>query len=418
MTVQLTPADADRRRRLVRMKLFATGLLMAMAVVFVIAHLLEPRHPWAGYLRAAAEAGMVGALADWFAVTALFRRPLRLPIPHTAIIPNRKDAIGASLSDFVATNFLSEQVVRDKLGRLTIGARVGEYLATPAGAARIIGEIAGAATGLMSALSDEQIARLLESLARKKLAELRVGPPLGRILTEVFSRGDHHAVVDTLVDRLHTWIQRNPSTIVEIVQGRAPVWTPKFIDAKIADRVYREVAAFIAAVRSDPDHRVRQALDAYLQDFAADLQTDPAMMARADAIKDRVVADAGVRQLAGSAWQSVKQTLLAAVADPDSELRRSAVLALQHFGDRLIAEPELAASVDGRIADAAGYLARNHARSITAVIDETIARWDGEATSRKIELQVGRDLQFIRINGTVVGSLAGLVIYTLAQWLL
>lgn len=418
MTVQLTPADAERRSRLVRMKAFATGLLLVMAAIFVVAHLLEPTHPWAGYLRAAAEAGMVGALADWFAVTALFRRPLRLPIPHTAIIPNRKDAIGASLSDFVATNFLSEQVVRDKLARLAIGRRVGEYLCTPAGSERIVGEMSGAAAGIMSALQDDQIAALLEQMARGKLAELHVGPPLGRILAEVFERGDHHAVVDTMVDRLHTWIQRNPSTIAEIVAGRAPAWTPKFIDAKIAERIYREVAAFVAAVRADPQHRVRQALDAYLRDFASDLQSDPAMMARADAVKDRVVADAGVRQLAGSAWQSVKQTLLAAVADPDSALRRSAVIALQRFGHRLVAEPELAAKVDDRIADAAGYLARNHARSITAVIDETIARWDGEATSRKIELQVGRDLQFIRINGTVVGSLAGLAIYSLAQWLL
>ncbi len=414
----LSPMDEIRRRGLVRMKIIATAMLGVMAVIFVIAWLLQDSYPWLGYVRAAAEAGMVGALADWFAVTALFRRPLGLPIPHTAIIPTRKDAIGSSLSEFVATNFLSESVVREKLAQFSVASKIGGYLSRPEGAERVTAELATAVRGISTVLSDDQVADLLESMARRKIAETRVGPPLGRIAEDVFSRGDHHPLVDFIVDRCYLWIRDNYTVVSRVVAQRSPSWSPKFLDGVVADRIYREVEKFALAVKEDPEHQLRKALDTFLLEFAQDLQNDPATMARADAIKDRIVDNAQVRTLATSAWSSVKQTLLQAAEDPTSPLRTSVRNGLMEFGQRLASEGETAAKVDRWVADAAGYLAANHARSITGIIDETIARWDGEATSRKIELQVGRDLQFIRINGTVVGALAGLLIYTLAQLVL
>ena len=410
----LTPADLERQRRLVRMKLIATLMLVGMAVVFVIAFSLQDRHPAWGYVRASAEAGMVGALADWFAVTALFRRPLGLPIPHTAIIPTRKDAIGSSLSEFVATNFLSEQVIRGKLAGFSIAARVGTFLVSPAGAERITAELATAVKGIFTVLEDDAVAGLLETLARRKIARTQVGPPIGRIAGEVFARGEHHPLVDFVIDRVHVWIRDNYSLVSRVVSQRAPSWSPRFLDGIVADRIYREVETFALAVKTDPDHQLRQALDKFLGEFAVDLQTDPATIARAEVIKDRIMDNDQVRVLAVGAWQSIKEALLSAADDPASPLRASVTRGLVSFGHRLQEDGETASKVDTWVADAAGYLARNHARSITGIIDETIARWDGEATSRKIELQVGRDLQFIRINGTVVGALAGLVIYTLA----
>ncbi len=416
--VGLSPMDEVRRRGLVRMKIFATALLGLMAVIFVIAWSLQDRYPWLGYVRAAAEAGMVGALADWFAVTALFRHPLGLPIPHTAIIPTRKDAIGSSLSEFVATNFLNESVVREKLAQFSVASRIGGFLARPEGAERVTRELASALRGISNVLSDDQVADLLEQMARRKIAETKVGPPLGRIAEDVFGRGDHHPLVDFIVDRVYVWIRDNYTVVARVVAQRSPSWSPKFLDDMVADRIYREVEAFALAVRDDPDHQLRKALDTFLLEFAHDLQTDPDTMAKVDAIKDRIVDNAEVRTLAASAWDSVKKSLLAAAEDPESPLRRSARDGLMGLGERLVNDPATAAKVDGWAADAAGYLAANHARSITGIIDETIARWDGEATSRKIELQVGRDLQFIRINGTVVGALAGLAIYTVAQLVL
>jgi len=415
---QLSPADQERRRRLNRMKAVATGALVLMAVIFVIAFSLEARYPWLGYVRATAEAGMVGALADWFAVTALFKKPLGLPIPHTAIIPTRKDAIGSSLSEFVATNFLSEAVVREKLAGFSVAKRIGEYLARPESADRVTAELATAVRGISNVLSDDQIADLLESMARRKIAETKIGPPLGRIAAEVFERGDHHPLVDFVVERCYEWIRDNYTAVSRVVSQRAPSWSPRFLDGFVADRIYNEVLAFAEAVKNDPGHQLRIALDRFLAEFAEDLQTDPATIERAESIKDQIVTNAEVRSLAAGAWKSIKDALVQAAEDPNSPLRTSVTNGLVAFGRQLSDDGPMAAKVDGWVADTAGYLARNHARSITGIIDETIARWDGEATSRKIELQVGRDLQFIRINGTVVGALAGLVIYTVAELLL
>ena len=416
-TTVLTPADEQRRRRLVKMKLTAAGLLAGMTVLFVLARLGQPQHPGLGYLRAAAEAGMVGALADWFAVTALFRRPLGLPIPHTAIIPSRKDAIGSSLSEFVATNFLSEQVVREKLTGFSLAARAGEFLRGVGHAERIVAEGAGLVRGAAAVLSDEQVAGLLESLARTRIEKFQLGPAVGRIAADVLSRGDHHPLVDVVLDRVAAWVHDNPTAVATLVTDRAPAWSPRFLDARVGNRIYRELDVFLAAVRDDPDHPVRHALDRLLVRLSDDLQHDPSTVARADELKQRLLNNAQVRSLAASAWASVKSALLEAAAEPDSALRRSAVDGVRALGARLQNDATLAAKVDRWVADAAGYLARNHARSVTGIIDETISRWDGPATSRKIELAIGRDLQFIRINGTVVGALAGLAIYSLAQLL-
>jgi uncharacterized membrane-anchored protein YjiN (DUF445 family) len=397
------------------MKVIATGALVLMAVIFVIASLLDDRYPWLGYVRAMAEAGMVGALADWFAVTALFRRPMGLPIPHTAIIPTRKDAIGSSLSEFVATNFLSESVVREKLAGFSVAKRIGEYLSRPEAAQQVTGELASVVRGISNVLSDDQVADLLESMARRKIAETKIGPPLGRISAEVFARGDHHPFVDMVTERCYEWIRDNYTAVSRVVSQRAPSWSPRFLDDMVADRIYNEVLNFARAVKDDPQHQLRLSLDTFLSEFAQDLQHDEATIERAESIKDQVVGNAEIRSLATSAWESIKESLLRAAEDPDSPLRQSVTQGLLGFGRRLQDDPELTAKVDGWVADVAGYIARNHARNITGIIDDTVARWDGEATSRKIELQVGRDLQFIRINGTVVGALAGLVIYTFAQ---
>lgn len=414
----LTPMDQVRRQALIKMKLFATGLLVLMAVIFVIAWLLEDRFGWAGYVRAAAEAGMVGGLADWFAVTALFRHPLGLKIPHTAIIPRRKDVIGSSLSEFVATNFLSEQLVREKIAGFGVAQRAGAWLQRPESAKRLVAEGAAAAEKLSDVLADQQVVELLSGMARRKLEELQVGPPLGRIAADIFSRGEHHALVDFLIDRCYLWVRDNYDLVARVVTERAPSWTPRFLDDIVTDRIYSEVETFARAVRDDPDHDLRKAIDRFLIEFADDLQHDEKTMARAEAIKMRILNNTELGELAGEVWQSAKSALLQELSNPDSSLRRSAQQAVIRFGERLAAGGETARRVDTWVADAAGYLAANHARAITGIIDETIARWDGPATSRKIELQIGRDLQFIRINGTVVGALAGLTIYTIAQLVL
>ncbi|WP_181884738.1 DUF445 domain-containing protein [Arthrobacter sp. RT-1] len=412
---QLSAGDAEKAAALRKMKLLALGLLVVMAVIFVFAFALQKEYPWLQYVRAAAEGGMVGALADWFAVTALFKYPMGIKIPHTAIIPRRKDQIGASLGEFVETNFLSEQVVQEKLASVNIARRAGEWLATPAGADRVAKEGAAVIRGLFKVLNDDDVQAVIEGMVRKHLLTPPWGPPVGRMAERIFHDGHHHKLVDLLVDRAADWVSENHETVSRLVSERSPTWVPQFVDGLVGDKVYIEFLKFVRAVQSDPNHQVRQSIDKYLNDLAQDLQHDPVMIARAEDIKAQVLGDPEVRELASRTWGTVKNALLGAVEDPDSDLTIKFKAAVRDFGSRLVNDPELAGKVNAWIGDAAGYLVRTYRSDIAGVITDTVARWDAEETSQKIELQVGKDLQFIRINGTVVGSLAGLAIFTVAH---
>jgi uncharacterized membrane-anchored protein YjiN (DUF445 family) len=413
--------DATTRARdLRRMKMFATGLLLAASVVFLLSRWWEVNDGpvWIGYLRAMAEAGMVGALADWFAVTALFRRPLGLPIPHTAIIPTKKDQLGDSLGDFVGENFLSEEVVRARLASIGVSATVGGWVGQPENADRITAELATAARGVVTVLRDDDVQELIEQVLVRKLLEKPIGPPLGVVLQGVLADGSHHKLVDLVIDRAYDWISANQEMVLRVVQQRAPSWSPRFVDSLIADRVFLEVQNFAWAVKTDPEHPMRKALDTFLDEFAGDLQNDPVTIEKAERIKNQIVAQPDVQAFIGKAWGTVKALILDAAADPSSALRTRVRDALVSFGQRLVDDAELRDKVDGWLGDAAGYVVRHYRGQIVTLITDTVARWDAEETSRKIELQVGRDLQFIRINGTVVGALAGLVIYSVGQLLI
>jgi uncharacterized membrane-anchored protein YjiN (DUF445 family) len=411
---QLTPAQLVKRRQLRRMKMVAGSLLLAAAIVYIVTT-LAGGHGWVGYVKAMAEASMVGAIADWFAVTALFRRPLGLPIPHTAIIPSRKDALGDSLGDFVGTNFLAENVVRDRLRRVGIAGRLGGWLAVPEHAERVTAELATVVRGAVAVLRDEDIQAVVEQAVVARVMAVPWGPPLGKLLDRVLTDGAHHKLVDLLCDRAYDWVRENHETVLRVVSDRAPSWSPKFVDSLLADRVYGEILSFAWAVKTDVNHPMRLAIDTFLIEFAQDLQTDPDTMKRAEQVKHQVLEHPEVRNLINSAWGTAKRMLLDAAEDPSSELRRRVRDGLVSLGGRLVTEDSLSEKVDTWVEDAAGYVVRNYSTEITTLITDTVARWDAQETSRKIELQVGRDLQFIRINGTVVGALAGLLIYTLSQ---
>jgi uncharacterized membrane-anchored protein YjiN (DUF445 family) len=410
-------AEEQKRRDLRKMKIVATGFLVGATIVFFVMRYLELRQgiAWAGYVRAAAEAGMVGALADWFAVTALFRHPLGIKIPHTAIIPRKKDTIGGSLGDFVGENFLSEEVVREKLGRVQVSHRVGTWIAQRENAERVTAELATAARGVVTILKDDVVQDLIEQVLVRKLLEKEVGPPLGKLLEGVLADGAHRRLVDLVCDRAYDWVTANQEMVLRVVHDRAPMWTPRFLDDMMADKLFTEVQGYAWAVKTDPEHPLRHAIDRFLAEFAKDLQSDPKTIERAEKVKQQVVDHPDVQKFIGQAWGVAKGMILDAASDPSSELRTRVRDGLMSLGARLEQDDELRGRLDGWLADAAGYVVRHYRGEITTLITDTVAKWDAEETSRKIELQVGRDLQFIRINGTVVGALAGLVIYTVSQ---
>ncbi|MBE1581307.1 DUF445 domain-containing protein [Amycolatopsis roodepoortensis] len=412
-------AEEEKRRGLRKMKMVALSFLLGATVIFLLTSWAEAAGwpAWVGYVRAAAEAGMVGALADWFAVTALFRHPLRIKIPHTAIIPNKKDALGSSLGDFVGSNFLSETVVREKLSRVEVSKRLGGWLAQPANAERVTSELATVVRAAVKVLRDEDVQAIMEQAVVKRIVDKPWGPPLGKILEGVFADGAHHKLVDLMCDRAYEWVRDNHTTMLRVVSDRAPSWSPKFVDEMLADKVYGEVLSFVWAVKTDVNHPMRLALDKFLGEFAQDLQTDPEVMARAEQVKSQMLGHDEVQKLIGSAWATAKEMLLNAAEDPSSELRRRVRTGLETLGGRLVSDDHIRSKVDTWVEGAAAYVVTHYSKEITTIITDTVEHWDAEETSRKIELQVGRDLQFIRINGTVVGALAGLVIYTVAQLL-
>ncbi len=390
----------------------ATGLLLLAGLVYALTLQAEGA---LGYVNAAAEAAMVGAVADWFAVTALFRRPLGLPIPHTALVPTRKDEIGQGLEEFVVTSFLSEPVVRDKVARAEPARRVGEWLVAPANAARVAAEGSVWAGAALRVLRDEDVVAVLEHAVVHRVAELPVSPLAGRLLEGVVEDGTHRPLVDLLLDEAAAWLRDNRSTVVRIVLDRAPGWTPDWLDAAVAARVHHELSRWVSEVALDPGHRVRRALDDLLARLAEDLQHDAGTQARAEALKERLVHHPRTAEATTALWATVRRLLVEAADDPEGELRRRIATGLTEAGRRLAEDAALRARVDGYAVDAAGYAARNYAGEVAAVISETVARWDAKDTASRIELHVGRDLQFIRINGTVVGALVGLALHTISE---
>ena len=414
----LSPADRARLRGLRRMKAVAAGALVAMALVFAIAFAFERDIPALSYVRAAAEGGMVGALADWFAVTALFRHPLGIPIPHTAIIPRRKDEIGRTLGEFVETEFLRADVVRDKLESTPIASRVGEWLVDPVNSRRVAAEAAAAAAGVLRALSDDDVRDVIESLAREHLIEPDWGPPLGERLERVVAADAHRPAVDLAVDTIGAWLHANRSAFSGLVSRRLPSWVPKIAHRLVDDTVYNEAVAFVDKVRADPDHQARHAIDGYLSRLADNLQNDPVTIGRLEDAKTSVFDSPRVRALAADAWGTAKAGLLTALEDERSDLRRRAAEALAQIGERLRTDAGLQRRVDTWVTDAVVFVVDRHRHDIASIITDTVERWDAEDTTRKIELMVGRDLQYIRLNGTVIGALAGVAIYTVAHAIL
>ncbi|MFS0866919.1 DUF445 domain-containing protein [Microbacterium sp. 179-B 1A2 NHS] len=414
----LSAADQQRHRGLRTMKAVALGALGFMAVVFVVAFVLQDQVPALGYVRAAAEGGMVGALADWFAVTALFRHPLGIPIPHTAIIPRRKDEIGRTLGEFVETNFLEASVVRQKLDSASIARTAGVWLQQPEHATRVAGEASAMATGVLTALSDDEVQDLISDLAHEHLLSPSWGPSVGGWLDRVVQADAHRGAVDLGVDSIGRWLAANREAFDGLVSRRLPSWVPSVAMRLVDDTVYHEATKFVEAVQRDPDHPARRALDQYLSRLAENLQHDDETIARLEGAKSAVFDSPRVRALAADAWNTAKSGLLRALADEDSGLRRRVAAALSDLGERLATDTALQGRVDGRIADAAVFLVDRYRHDIASIITDTVERWDADETSQKIELMVGRDLQYIRLNGTIVGALAGLAIFTVAHALL
>lgn len=413
--------EAERRRALRNHKVFVTGLLVLAAAVFLACSWWQNQPGgapgWVGYLRAAAEAGMVGGLADWFAVTALFRHPLGIPIPHTALIAKKKDQLGSALSGFVGDNFLNPQLITEKVASAQVPEKIGAWLEEPENAATVSREVGKLTANAVRAVDPAEAEALINTQFIARLAEPDWGPYAGRMLSGLIEDGKTEPIVQSIITWARGKVAEAETSIVEMIDERMPRWAPQFARDLVGERVYREIVTFVADVDTNPDHEARHALRRFIAQLAEDLQHDPTMIARVESIKEDIMASPAVRGAGAQIWTGLSAMLIDASTDENSLLRTKIRDLCSEWGHRIQTEPELRASLDRRITGTVRFLAENYSGEVTAIIAETVERWDAREASDKIELMVGKDLQFIRLNGTIVGALAGLAIYTVNQLL-
>ncbi|HQH08220.1 MAG TPA: DUF445 domain-containing protein [Phycicoccus sp.] len=409
-----TPADEARRKGLRRMRLVAVSLLVLAAVIYLVTLGFDHSGVW-GYVNTGAEAAMVGALADWFAVTALFKHPLGLPIPHTAIIPKRKNEIGRNLQEFVTENFLTEDIARERLEAAHIGERVGTWLLDPANRKRTMVEIVRVSRAGLQRLKDEEVQDLVENFLLPRLAQEPIAPIAGSLLDGIVSEGTHNGLVDLGLEHFAHWLKDNPGTYAAVLGDRAPWWSPPWVDDKVITWSYSQVLTWLEDIQRDQHHPARKAFDDLLRRLATDLQTDQEVMAQAESLKERLLTHPQVPLTAVGLWQSLKSSLLVAMDDPTSYFHVRGDELLEHLGQHLVEDEVWRGRLEARLGEVVSFVVNTYGSELAEVISVTVDRWDGKEASDRIELHVGRDLQFIRINGTIVGALAGLVIHGISQ---
>ncbi len=390
------------------MRTVAVSLLLFAAAVFL---LTRDQSGFLGYVNAGAEASMVGAIADWFAVVALFKHPLGIPIPHTALIPERKDMLGRSLEEFVGENFLQERIIRERLAVADLAHQAGDWLVEPANADRVVREASSLVRIGLERFKDEDVALLVQEVLLPRFVEEPVSPIAGSLLKEVVSDHAHHGLVDLVFDEMLKWMRSNEETFSDIVVERAPWWAPQSLNERVTHRLHIELVEWLEEISVNAFHPARSALDRMLEKLADDLLTDSAVQVRMENLKLRVLAHPQVTVTFTSLWSALRRVLVEALGDTEGPLRARLTHELVGFGTRLQEDEELRAKIDRQAADLAVFVVDRYGSELTAVITHTIDRWDGREASRRIELFVGKDLQFIRINGTLVGGLVGLVIH-------
>jgi uncharacterized membrane-anchored protein YjiN (DUF445 family) len=411
------PDDDVKQARLDRMKRFATGLLVAATIIFAVTRILEHRYPWLGFIRATAEAAMIGGLADWFAVTALFRHPMGLPIPHTAIVAKRKDRIGRTLGNFVQNNFLSRPVLQSKLEGIRLAERGAHWLARPTNAQLIARQVATALARTAEAIPEREATRLIAQTLSDRVQTTKVAPLLGNVLLLVAADGRHQELLDDALRLVAQAVDDNREIIRIKVLEESPWWVPGVVDERIYQKILSATENLIHEVRSDPEHPLRSKFDIALARFIDKLRTSPEMIEKAEAMKAEFLGPELVDDLAASAWRRVRDGLVKYASREAEEGPGALERGITSFAEALLANDQLLEEIDEFATRSALAIVEQHRNQAGELISNTVSAWDPDATSRRIELAIGRDLQFIRINGTIVGGLAGLAIYVVSRFL-
>jgi len=397
------------------MKVVATGLLVVMAAVFAITRAYLPAYPWLGYVKAFAEAAMVGGLADWFAVTALFRHPLGLPIPHTAIIPRNKDRIGEALASFIRENFLVPAVVARRMQRLDVAGAAGRFLQTPAGeGTRIRAGASRLIADIFESLDDERLGGIVKSAISTRLRKMEVAPLLGHALASAINEDRHVPMLEAAIRWTARALDANEQLIRDMVRKKAN-WALKLagLDTKLADAIIDGLRKLTVEMSTDPAHPVRRKIEEALAQLANDLQAKPETRERVEAIKEQLLDNQSVSLWLDALWQKGREAIIKAARNPDAVMAGKLGEVLKSMGGTLEKDARIRAAINQFARRAVVGMAASYGGSIVKLVSETIRGWDAQTVTNRLEAAVGRDLQYIRINGTLVGGLVGLSLYAI-----
>ena len=395
-----------RLRRMKRRPLFLLALMFAL-------FLLTRWNPaaWAGWVHAFAEAGMVGALADWFAVVALFRYPLGLPIPHTAIIPRRKDEIGDSLARFVAEHFLHPDTVRTKLESVNLAEQAANWLQTKAGHDQVMQTGVRLVVWMIKAWREDSVRHFLRRLTRHQIERLDLGLLMSQILALLMQDGRHQQILTQALRYAVVLVHDHRETIRGNVQRESPWWMPGFVDDRIVQQMLDRIETLLMQMSLDADHPVRADFDAVLRRWSESLRQDPGMRRAAESFRQAALDNENLQDYFYQLWSGLIAGLESDLQSEDSEVRRQLDRFISGLAEELAADRKMQAVANRWLVDSAVAVVGEHRQAMASLISDTVKSWDPQETSRRVELAIGHDLQYIRINGTLVGGLVGLAIH-------
>lgn len=410
--------DQEKKIQLKKYKAFATGLFLLMTLIFIMSTLLQKtdNSHWLGYLRAFSEAAMVGALADWFAVTALFHYPLGIKIPHTNLIQNSKEKIGDNLGNFVVENFLASKNIRPYILKLKVSNFVGQWLFQKKNQELLITEASGIVMGILNKLEDSVVVDFISKKIKEMSKGLKINQIVGNGLDYILERNDHQKVITNLAEQVKTYILQNRELVRERVKKESYLLIPKFVDDAVADKITQGLSGYFEELEADEQHGLRKEITQKLSAFSAELKSNPKWEEEFIGIRESFLKEDKINRYSKDIWDSIKKTLLIELSSEDSALKKYIQKNLDELSINLQQDENFQNKIDHWVRMTAyKYILKNTGK-FGELISTTVGNWEGEELSRKLELEVGKDLQFIRVNGTLVGGLVGLIIYTIAHF--
>ena len=410
--------DEEKKIQLRNYKMFATGLFALMAVIFVVMTILEKKNPahWIGYIRAFSEAAMVGALADWFAVTALFHYPLGIRIPHTNLIENSKERIGDNLGNFVVENFLSPQNIRPYIQKLKISSFVGDWLSKERNQENLMKELSNIVLDILNKLDDTEVVNFIGKKAKEMTDDVKINEIIGNGLDYVLDKNDHQRFITNLSKQIKDYVLNNQKMVKERVKSESFFLIPKFVDDGIAEKITKGLSNYFEEVELDENHSLRAEITQKLYEFSKEIQTEEKWVEEFRTIKNDFLKEEKIQQYSTDIWNSIKKSLSKELEEEQSALKNYLRKNLTELSENLKTDEKFQNKIDNWVRVTAYKYILKNTHQFGALISSTVGNWEGKELSEKLELEVGKDLQFIRVNGTIVGGFVGLIIYTVTEF--